>query len=60
MSRELFDMGWRKPIKRTDARRVLAMGFSYYCQAKRFAGFRPRHPVEALLGHLSAAGHAPC
>jgi hypothetical protein len=30
-------------------------GFFCRCQTKRFAGFRPPHPVEAVLAHLEGS-----
>ncbi|RYB03893.1 FAD-binding oxidoreductase [Lichenibacterium ramalinae] len=54
LSRRIFDIGWR-PKLGDDPARMLATGFSCRCQTERFAGFRPRHPVEAILAHLDAA-----
>ncbi|MER9076734.1 FAD-binding oxidoreductase [Mesorhizobium sp. M0904] len=56
LSEKLFAMSWmaRLADKRED--QVLATGFSCRCQAKRFAGFRPRHPAEALIEHLARSG----
>ena len=47
ISRRLFDLSWRDALA-TDPAGVLATGFSCRCQVKRLAGFRPRHPIEAL------------
>ena len=55
LSRRIFDIGWR-PRLGDDPARTLATGFSCRCQTERFAGHRPRHPVEAVLAHLEAAG----
>jgi FAD/FMN-containing dehydrogenase/Fe-S oxidoreductase len=54
MSRELFELSWRPHIESTDTSAVLATGFSCRCQTKRYGGFRPRHPAEALLEHIRA------
>ncbi len=54
LSRRIFDIGWR-PRLAGGAGRTLATGFSCRCQTERFAGFRPGHPVEALLARLTAA-----
>ena len=54
LSRQIFDIGWR-PRLGVDASVTLATGFSCRCQTERFAGFRPRHPVEAILAHLEGA-----
>ena len=52
LSRRIFDIGWR-PRLGAEPSQTLATGFSCRCQTERFAGFRPRHPVEAILGHLA-------
>ena len=54
LSRDIFDRGWR-PRLGGDPAGVLATGFSCRCQTERFAGFRPRHPVEAILARLEGA-----
>ena len=54
LSRRIFDIGWRPRLGQAPSR-VLATGFSCRCQTERFAGFRPRHPVEAILAHLDGA-----
>jgi hypothetical protein len=56
LSEQLFAMSWAKQIAGKDKDRVLATGFSCRCQTKRFAGFRPRHPAEALFEHLARSG----
>jgi FAD/FMN-containing dehydrogenase/Fe-S oxidoreductase len=52
MSAQLFDMSWRARVAETTPGHMLATGFSCRCQTERQAGFRPRHPAEALLAHL--------
>ncbi len=53
LSRRIFDLGWRPRVDEApSADRVLATGFSCRCQTKRFSGFRPPHPVEAILAHV--------
>lgn len=47
ISRRLFDMTWKEPLESAGARSV-ATGFSCRCQAERFGGHRPRHPIEVL------------
>ncbi len=54
LSRRIFDIGWR-PRLGADPSATLATGFSCRCQTERFAGHRPRHPVEAILAHLEGA-----
>ncbi|WP_156913692.1 FAD-binding and (Fe-S)-binding domain-containing protein [Mesorhizobium sp. WSM3224] len=52
LSEQLFVMSWAAGLAGKYKGHVLATGFSCRCQTKRFAGFRPRHPAEALLDHL--------
>ncbi len=49
-SRRAFELSWaaRLPTTEDGRRRALATGHSCRSQTKRFAGFRPRHPLEAL------------
>jgi FAD/FMN-containing dehydrogenase/Fe-S oxidoreductase len=48
-SRGIFDMSWGKQLPKDGGERtVLAQGHSCRSQVKRFAGFVPRHPIEAL------------
>jgi Fe-S oxidoreductase len=53
-SRGVFDMSWANQLPTGDTQRrlVLASGHSCRSQVKRFAGFVPRHPIEALRDHL--------
>ena len=52
MSARIFDLSWRPRLEDADPDRVLATGFSCRCQTKRLAGFRPPHPIEAILARL--------
>jgi FAD/FMN-containing dehydrogenase/Fe-S oxidoreductase len=53
-SRGVFEMSWRKRLPTDGAeRKVLAQGHSCRSQVKRFAGFVPRHPMEALRDLLA-------
>jgi Fe-S oxidoreductase len=56
-SRGVFDMSWGKRISNDGAsgQRVIAQGHSCRSQVKRFRGFVPRHPMEALRDALEAA-----
>ncbi|MBB5608045.1 MULTISPECIES: FAD-binding and (Fe-S)-binding domain-containing protein [unclassified Janthinobacterium] len=56
MSSQLFDLSWAPKLAGAAPAQVLASGFSCRCQTERQAGFRPRHPAEALLAQLRAAG----
>jgi FAD/FMN-containing dehydrogenase/Fe-S oxidoreductase len=55
MSAKLFDMSWTPKLAGAAPEQVLASGFSCRCQTERQAGFRPRHPAEALLAALREA-----
>jgi (R)-2-hydroxyglutarate dehydrogenase len=59
-SRGVFEMSWGKRLPEDAAgrTRVLAAGHSCRSQVKRFAGFVPRHPMEALRDVLADA-HQP-
>lgn len=50
-SRGIFEMSWKKHLPETERGReaVLATGHSCRSQVKRFAGFLPKHPAEALV-----------
>ncbi|MFV3074948.1 FAD-binding and (Fe-S)-binding domain-containing protein [Niveispirillum fermenti] len=58
LSARLFEMSWRPKLTGIPAGQVLATGFSCRCQIHRMAGFRPRHPAEALLAHLRHSHHS--
>lgn len=49
MSRDLFNMSWAEKLSQIDTGTALMTGFSCRCQTKRFAQFKPLHPVQALL-----------
>jgi Fe-S oxidoreductase len=53
-SRGVFDLSWGKrlPKDASSQRNVLCPGHSCRSQVKRFAGFVPRHPMEALRDAL--------
>ncbi|WP_394132073.1 FAD-binding and (Fe-S)-binding domain-containing protein [Shewanella maritima] len=49
-SKALYDMSWKDKmaeIRKTS--KVLVSGYSCRSQVKRFEGFKPQHPIEALL-----------
>lgn len=51
----MFQMSWGKRLPKDASAHgtVLAAGHSCRSQVKRFAGFVPRHPMEALRDLLS-------
>jgi FAD/FMN-containing dehydrogenase/Fe-S oxidoreductase len=60
-SRGIFQMSWGKRLPKDGGARstVLAAGHSCRSQVKRFAGFVPRHPVEALRDLLAERESTP-
>ncbi|MCL1127696.1 D-2-hydroxyglutarate dehydrogenase YdiJ [Shewanella surugensis] len=48
-SRQLFEMSWQERLGAIPQVQVLVSGYSCRSQVKRFSGFKPQHPVEALL-----------
>ena len=53
-SKTLFDMSWKDTLSKMDASQVLVSGYSCRSQVKRFAGYKPKHPLEALLELVKA------
>ncbi|GGP38979.1 D-2-hydroxyglutarate dehydrogenase YdiJ [Shewanella saliphila] len=54
-SKQLFDMSWQSGIVDiAENSQVLVSGYSCRSQVKRFAGFKPQHPIEALLKLLNS------
>ncbi|QLE85839.1 FAD-binding oxidoreductase [Shewanella sp. Scap07] len=49
-SQTLYQMSWDDTIKSLPQDKILVSGYSCRSQVKRFGGFKPKHPVEALLG----------
>ena len=52
LSRAIFDQSWVPALDGRAPETILATGFSCRCQTKRFAGFRPVHPIEAIASRL--------
>ncbi|GGI88997.1 D-2-hydroxyglutarate dehydrogenase YdiJ [Shewanella gelidii] len=48
-SKALFDMSWKKGLENYSPDKVLVSGYSCRSQMKRFGGYRPKHPLEAIL-----------
>jgi Fe-S oxidoreductase len=55
-SRGVFEMSWKKhlPSDKNLRKSVVATGHSCRSQVKRFEGFVPLHPVEALASCLAS------
>ena len=53
-SRGIYNLSWSKKIPEDPFLRqnILASGFSCRSQVKRFEGFRPLHPLQALLREI--------
>ncbi|MEK9764334.1 MAG: (Fe-S)-binding protein, partial [Deltaproteobacteria bacterium] len=54
-SRGIFKMSWQHhmPNELTQQATILATGYSCRSQVKRFSGFRPMHPLQALLQEIT-------
>lgn len=48
-SRALYDLSWQQPVAQTAPDLLLVSGFSCRSQVKRYEGFKPKHPLQALL-----------
>ena len=53
-SRGIYNLSWSKKIPEDPLLRqnILVSGFSCRSQVKRFEGFRPLHPLQALLREI--------
>ncbi len=51
MSRRLFNLSWRSHVESEDT--IAATGYSCRCQAKRFSGTQPNHPLGLIADLLS-------
>lgn len=60
-SRGVFSMSWEPKVLSLAGQKekILATGHSCRSQVKRFAGFSPRHPVEAIWEAVAASSAAP-
>ena len=54
-SKGIFKMSWQHhmPNELAQQATILATGYSCRSQVKRFAGFRPMHPLQALLQEIT-------
>ncbi|MDN4503403.1 FAD-binding and (Fe-S)-binding domain-containing protein [Alteromonadaceae bacterium BrNp21-10] len=51
-SKGLYELSWQQPIAKLQPQQILATGYSCRSQVKRLDGFKPQHPVQALLAAL--------
>ncbi|ABZ76272.1 D-lactate dehydrogenase (cytochrome) [Shewanella halifaxensis HAW-EB4] len=51
-SKALYNMSWEQTLSTLPQSQVLISGYSCRSQVKRFSGFKPKHPIEALLNLL--------
>ncbi|MEZ9199308.1 FAD-binding and (Fe-S)-binding domain-containing protein [Shewanella sp. 10N.286.54.B9] len=51
-SKTLYAMSWEQTLAKLPSSQVLISGYSCRSQVKRFSGFKPKHPIEALLNLL--------
>ncbi|GAA0852774.1 D-2-hydroxyglutarate dehydrogenase YdiJ [Aliiglaciecola litoralis] len=54
-SQGIYQLSWQSVIDNTAAETVLATGYSCRSQVARFAGNKPKHPVQALLQLVTAS-----
>lgn len=52
-SKGIYQLSWQEAISRFLPEQILATGYSCRSQVARFEGFKPQHPLQALLQHLS-------
>lgn len=50
----IYDLSWKQAVAERHAAQLLVTGYSCRSQVARFESFKPKHPVQALLQHLSA------
>lgn len=53
MSRDIYDLSWKGQFEQLPHERCLVTGYSCRSQVKRFEHIKPKHPLQALLSHLS-------
>lgn len=55
-SKGIYDLSWKEHIPSSPQNRqyILTTGYSCRSQVKRFDGFTPRHPLQALLEEISS------
>lgn len=51
-SKGIYDLSWKQAVASSDKKTLLATGYSCRSQVARFDGFKPKHPVQALLAVL--------
>ncbi|MFT5312368.1 MAG: Fe-S oxidoreductase, partial [Paraglaciecola sp.] len=48
----IYQLSWQQGISKFSPKQILASGYSCRSQVARFEGFKPKHPLQALLAHL--------
>ncbi|MFA3790163.1 FAD-binding and (Fe-S)-binding domain-containing protein [Aliiglaciecola sp. SL4] len=51
-SKGIYDLSWKQVVDSTPQQTLLATGYSCRTQVNRYEGFKPKHPVQALLAVL--------
>ncbi|MDR9828029.1 FAD-binding and (Fe-S)-binding domain-containing protein [Vibrio sp. FNV 38] len=54
MSKDIYGLSWKGNLETLPKERCLVTGYSCRSQVKRFENVKTRHPVQALLAHISA------
>ncbi|MFY8274865.1 FAD-binding and (Fe-S)-binding domain-containing protein [Pseudoalteromonas sp. SSDWG2] len=52
-STALYELSWQSKVDNTEQSQLLATGFSCRSQVKRFAKYKPKHPIEVLAQLLN-------
>jgi len=52
-SKGIYALSWEKAIAKFDTSKILATGYSCRSQVARIEGEKPKHPLQAMLAHLS-------
>tara|TARA_R110001632_G_scaffold11023_7_gene40171 strand:- start:10084 stop:13125 length:3042 start_codon:yes stop_codon:yes gene_type:complete len=52
-SKGIYALSWEKAIARFNSKQILATGYSCRSQVARIEGHKPKHPLQAMLAHLS-------
>ncbi|MDO6711814.1 FAD-binding and (Fe-S)-binding domain-containing protein [Aliiglaciecola sp. 2_MG-2023] len=51
-SKGIYDLSWKQAVDSVPQQTLLATGYSCRTQVNRYEGFKPKHPVQALLAVL--------
>ncbi|WP_339901425.1 D-2-hydroxyglutarate dehydrogenase YdiJ [Paraglaciecola polaris] len=52
-SKGIYALSWEKAVAKFESSQILATGYSCRSQVARIEGDKPKHPLQAMLAHLS-------